>query len=67
MRVGGGEMSGLVRRATFLGPIAEYELEVGGSVLLAIDPDWMGGGLHEPGEELAWSLRPEQAYVLPAD
>ena len=65
MRVGGGEMRGLVRRATFLGPIAEYELEVGNQTLLAVDPDWMGGGLHEPGEEVAWSLRPDQAYALP--
>ena len=66
MRVGSGELHGMVRRATFLGPMAEYELEVGSQTLLAVDPDWMGGGLHEPGEEVAWALRPEQAYVIPA-
>ena len=67
VRVGGGELRGVVRRATFLGPMAEYELEVGSQTLLAVDPDWMGSGLHEPGEEIAWSLRPEQAYVIPAE
>jgi iron(III) transport system ATP-binding protein len=65
IRVGVGDLRGVVRRATFLGPLAEYELEVDGSVLLAADPDWMGRGLHEPGESVAWSMRPEQAYVLP--
>jgi len=65
IRVGDGDLRGVVRRATFLGPMAEYELEVGGSVLLAVDPDWMGRGLHQLGEEVGWSLRPEQAYALP--
>jgi iron(III) transport system ATP-binding protein len=36
-----------------------------GLVLQAVDPDWMVSGLHDPGEEVTWSLRPEQAYVLP--
>jgi iron(III) transport system ATP-binding protein len=66
IRVGVGEGRGVVRRSTFLGPMAEYELEVGeGLVLQAVDPDWMVRGLHDPGEEVTWSLRPEQAYVLP--
>jgi len=65
IRIGSGELRGTVRRATFLGPIAEYEIGVGDLVLQAVDPEWMGGGLHEPGEEVAWSLRAEQAYVLP--
>ena len=65
IRVGAGDLRGVVRRATFLGPLAEYELEVDGLVLLAADPDWMGRGLHQPGDEVAWSMRPEQAYVLP--
>ena len=65
IRVGVGELRGRVRRATFLGPIAEYELEVGNAVLAAADPDWMGRGLHEVGEDVAWSLRADQAYALP--
>ena len=65
IRVGVGDFRGVVKRATFLGPLAEYELEVGDQVLLAADPDWMGRGLHEPGEEVTWTLQPEQAYALP--
>ena len=65
IRVGVGDLRGRVRRATFLGPIAEYELEVGDAVLAAADPDWMGRGLHEVGEDVGWSLRADQAYALP--
>jgi iron(III) transport system ATP-binding protein len=65
IRVGVGDLRGVVRRSTFLGPLAEYELDVDGAMLLAADPDWMGRGLHQPGDEVAWSMRPEQAYVLP--
>jgi iron(III) transport system ATP-binding protein len=65
IRVGVGELKAVVRHSTFLGPMAEYELEAGGQMLAAVDPDWMGRGLHDPGEEVAWSLRAEQAYVLP--
>jgi iron(III) transport system ATP-binding protein len=65
IRVGVGDLRGVVRRSTFLGPLAEYELDVDGALLLAADPDWMGRGLHQPGDEVAWSMRPEQAYVLP--
>ena len=67
IRVGVGDLRGRVRRAAFLGSLVEYELEVGSSVLLAADPDWMGHGLHEVGEEVAWLLRPEQAYALGPD
>jgi iron(III) transport system ATP-binding protein len=65
IRVGTGDLRARVRRSAFLGSMVEYELEVGPSVLLAADPDWMGHGLHEVGEEVAWLLRPEQAYALP--
>ena len=65
IRVGVGAFRASVRRATFLGPIAEYELVVGDHVLLAADPDWMGCGLHQPGEDVTWTLQPEQAYALP--
>jgi iron(III) transport system ATP-binding protein len=67
IRIGVGDLRGRVRRATFLGPMAEYEVEVGDEVLLVVDPEWMGRGLHALGEEVAWSLRPEQAYALSPD
>jgi iron(III) transport system ATP-binding protein len=65
VRIGTGELVARVGRSTFLGPLVEYELLVGDAVLLAVDPDWMGRGLHQAGEEIAWSVRPEQAYALP--
>jgi iron(III) transport system ATP-binding protein len=67
IRVGVGDLRGRVRRATFLGPMAEYEVEVGDEVLLVVDPEWMGRGLHELGDEVSWSVRPEQAYALPPE
>jgi iron(III) transport system ATP-binding protein len=65
IRVGVGEQRATVRRATFLGPMAEYELAIQDAVLLAVDADWMGRGLHDVGDEVTWSLRAEQAYALP--
>ena len=65
VRIGSGDLRAKVGRSTFLGPLVEYELMLGDEVLLAVDPDWMGKGLHQPGDEIAWSLRPEQAYALP--
>ncbi len=65
IRVDSGALRGTVRRATFLGPMAEYEIAVGDRVLQAVDPDWMERRLHEPGDEVAWSLRADHAYVLP--
>ncbi|MCA1588186.1 MAG: ABC transporter ATP-binding protein [Chloroflexi bacterium] len=65
IRVGTGELRAAVRRTTFLGPLVEYELAAGDDSVIAVDPDWMGSGLHEVGNDVAWSLRPDQAYLLP--
>ncbi len=67
IRIGSGEYRGTVRHSTFLGPLVEYELAVGDHVLAAVDAEWMGHGLHEAGEEVSWSLHPEQAYALPPE
>jgi iron(III) transport system ATP-binding protein len=65
IRLGSGDLRATVRRSSFLGPLVEYELLMGNAVVLAVDPDWMGHGLHAVGEEVACSIRPEQAYALP--
>ena len=65
LRVGSGELRATVRSSTFLGPLVEYELEVGDALLVAVDPEWMGQGIHAGGAEVAWSVRPDQAYALP--
>ncbi len=64
IRIGSGDFRGTVNRSTFLGPMVEYELAVGVHVLAAVDSEWMGHGLHQPGDEVTWSLHPEQAYAL---
>jgi iron(III) transport system ATP-binding protein len=65
IRLGAGDLRATVRRSTFLGPLVEYELAMGDHVVLAVDPDWMGHGLHQEGEEVACSLHPDQAYAMP--
>ena len=65
VRVDSGTLRGTVRRATFLGPLAEYEIDAGDVTLQAVDPDWMERPLHEVGDEVTWSLRSDQAYALP--
>jgi hypothetical protein len=65
IRVDSGALRGTVRRATFLGPLAEYDIEVADGVLTAVDSDWMERPLHAVGDVVSWSLRSEQAYALP--
>jgi iron(III) transport system ATP-binding protein len=67
IRLGGGTLRARVRRSMFLGPLVEYELALGDEVVMAVDPEWMGHGLHPEGEEVEVSLSPEQAYLLPPD
>jgi iron(III) transport system ATP-binding protein len=68
IRIGEGELRARVIGSTFLGSYVEYELEIGDgqAAMLAVDGDWMSHGLHQPGDEIAWTLVPERAYALPA-
>ena len=65
IRLGSGDLRATVRRSIFLGPLVEYELVLADQVVLAVDPEWMGHGLHVEGEEVACSVGPDQAYALP--
>jgi iron(III) transport system ATP-binding protein len=67
--VGTGELRATVKDSTFLGSFVEYVLELGDGQedMLAVDGEWMSRGIHAPGEEVSWELRPERAYVLPAE
>jgi iron(III) transport system ATP-binding protein len=69
VRVGEGELSAKVRGSTFLGSYVEYELELGGGQdnMLAVDVEWMSHGIHQPGEDIAWTLVPERTYALPPE
>jgi hypothetical protein len=67
--VGEGQLRASVKGSTFLGSYVEYELEVtsGQETMLAVDGEWMSHGIHQPGEDIAWTLVPERAYALPAN
>jgi iron(III) transport system ATP-binding protein len=65
-RIGEGALRGVIRRATFFGATVEYDLEAAGQVITIVDHDWLREGIHAPGDEVAWSFEPQQAYALPA-
>ncbi len=67
--VGTGDLRATVKDSTFLGSYVEYELELGDGQenMLAVDGEWMSRGLHAPGDQVAWELLPERAYVLPPE
>jgi iron(III) transport system ATP-binding protein len=68
VRIAEGDLRAKVKGSTFLGSYVEYELELGDGQenMLAVDVEWMSHGLHQPGDEIAWTLFPERAYALPA-
>jgi iron(III) transport system ATP-binding protein len=67
IRLDEGDLSAVVRSATFLGPTVEYEIEVDGEVLAVVDHEWVEHEVHQPGEQVTWSFRGDQAYALPPD
>ncbi len=68
VKIDRGELRARVKGSTFLGSYVEYELELGDGQdnMLAVDGEWMSHGLHQPGDEISWTLVPERAYALPA-
>ena len=68
VRIGEGDLRAKIKGSTFLGSYVEYELELGDGQdnMLAVDAEWMSHGLHQPGDDIAWTLFPERAYALPA-
>ena len=68
VRIGQGELRAKVKGSTFLGSYVEYELELGDGQdnMLAVDGEWMSHGIHQPGDDIAWTLVPERVYALPA-
>jgi iron(III) transport system ATP-binding protein len=68
VRISEGELRAKIKGSTFLGSHVEYELELGDGQdnMLAVDAEWMSHGLHQPGEDIAWTLFPDRVYALPA-
>jgi iron(III) transport system ATP-binding protein len=57
--------SGIVRRATYLGNVIEYEVEVGGQALALIERDPRRTEIHPEGQAVKLQFLEDCLYVLP--
>ncbi len=60
---GGNRLSGVVRERSFAGSFIDYRIAVAGDVLLRIQAPT--GTARGPGEEVAVSINPDAAWVVP--
>jgi iron(III) transport system ATP-binding protein len=60
-----GELSGIVRRASYLGDKFDYDVEVGGQLLTVVDTDPRHMTLHPEGAPVQLSLLADCIHVLP--
>jgi iron(III) transport system ATP-binding protein len=60
-----GELSGIVRRAAYLGDKFDYDVEVGGQLLTIVDTDPRHTTLHPEGAPVQLSLLADCIHVLP--
>jgi len=60
-----GELAGVVRRASYLGNMFDYDIEVGGQLLTIIDPDPHHTTLSPEGATVGVSLLADCIHVLP--
>ena len=61
------QVQGVVRTASYLGNVTEYEVEVGGQVLALVESDPRHITIHQPGESVHVSFLEDCLYVLPAE
>jgi iron(III) transport system ATP-binding protein len=67
VRVGaGGTFSGTVRRATYLGPVVEYDVALGDVLINALDADPLRKAIYEPDNEVGVEFLDECLYLLPS-
>ena len=59
-------VNGLVRQASYLGNVTEYEVEVQGQILALVENDPRHITIHRPGEEVQVGFLEDCLYVLPA-
>ncbi len=59
------QFSGIVRRSTYLGSQVEYDVEVAGQALIAIESDPRHVVVYEPGAQVGVDFLAETIYVLP--
>ncbi len=60
-----GELSGIVRRAAYLGNMFDYDIEIGGQLLSAVDTDPRHITMVAEGETVGLSLLADCIHVLP--
>jgi len=56
---------GIVRRASYLGDVVEYDVEVGGQLLAMVESDSRHTVIHEVGESVGVGFLEDSLYVLP--
>ena len=58
--------SGMIDRATYLGPIVEYYIDVEeGIIISVVDYNPRRKKIHREGEKIGVKLSPEHLYILP--
>jgi iron(III) transport system ATP-binding protein len=62
---GAGQFAGIVRRSTYLGSQIEYEVEVAGQLLIAVESDPRHVIVYPPDTRVGVNLLAETIYVLP--
>jgi iron(III) transport system ATP-binding protein len=63
--VPGGQVEGVVRRATYLGNVVEYDMEVAGQLLALVEYDPRHVTVHPEGATVRLHLMEDCLYVLP--
>jgi len=61
------QVEGVVRRATYLGNIIEYDVEVAGQLLALVEHDPRHTTIHPEGQRVSLSFLQDCLYVLPAE
>jgi iron(III) transport system ATP-binding protein len=59
-------VDGIVRAASYLGNVTEYEVEVAGQLLALVETDPRHISIHQPGESVQIGFLEDCLYVLPA-
>jgi ABC-type Fe3+/spermidine/putrescine transport system ATPase subunit len=67
VEIGAGPQAveGLVRRATYLGNVVEYDVEVGGELLALVEYDPRHTTIYDEGEVVQFRFAEDCLYVLP--
>jgi len=67
VRQTGGHLRGIVRRAAYLGDSIDYDIEVNGQVLTAVETDPSHLRLYPEGNEVSLTFSEDCIHILPAE